>query len=83
MEQGSAYLLVSVGPGKNQQAVAALRQVIGVKQAHACWGHPDIFALVEVDDDRALADTVLTAFHAIPGHSDDRNPPHGAGLGRR
>jgi hypothetical protein len=67
VEPGSAYVLVSVDPGKNQQAVAALRQLVGDKQAHACWGQPGIFALVEVDDDRALADTVLTAFHAIPG----------------
>src|SRR5215218_3170059 len=34
----SAYVLVSVEPGKNQDVVAALRGVGGVKQAHACWG---------------------------------------------
>lgn len=33
----------------------------------ACWGQPDIFAVVELDDDKALAETVLTTFHAIPG----------------
>jgi uncharacterized protein with GYD domain len=47
--------------------VAALRQVAGVTQAHACWGQPDIFAYIEVDDDRAMADTVLVTTHAIPG----------------
>ena len=45
----SAYVLVSVEAGKNQDVVAALRQVAGVTQAHACWGQPDIFD-VEVDD---------------------------------
>jgi hypothetical protein len=55
----SAYVLVSVEPGKNQDVVAALRQVAGVTQAHGCWGQPDIFAYIEVDDDRAMADTVL------------------------
>jgi Lrp/AsnC ligand binding domain len=37
-----------------------------VKQ-HICWGRPDIFTFVDVDDDKALADTVLTTMQAIPG----------------
>jgi hypothetical protein len=53
--------------GKNQDAVAARRQVAGVTQAHGCWGQPDTFAYIEVDDDRAMADTVLVTIHAIPG----------------
>jgi|Tabmets5t2r1_1033131.scaffolds.fasta_scaffold01184_1 hypothetical protein len=36
----SAYVLVSVDPGKNQEVVATLRQVAGVTQAHACWASP-------------------------------------------
>jgi DNA-binding Lrp family transcriptional regulator len=63
----SAYILVSVEPGKNQEVVAALRTVNGVKQAHACWGQPDIFAFVEVADEGALAETVLTTIQGIPG----------------
>jgi DNA-binding Lrp family transcriptional regulator len=63
----SAYVLVSVEAGKNQEVVAALRGVNGVKQAHACWGQPDIFAFVEVSDERALADTVLTTIQGIEG----------------
>jgi uncharacterized protein with GYD domain len=58
-------VLVSVEAGKNQ--VAALRQVDRVVQAHACWGQPDIFAYIEVDDDSAMADMVLVTIHAIPG----------------
>jgi len=56
-------VLVSVEAGKNQDVVAALRQVAGVTQAHACWGQPDILD-VEVDD---MAGTVLVTTHAIPG----------------
>ncbi|HET6836330.1 MAG TPA: hypothetical protein VFH30_20890 [Acidimicrobiales bacterium] len=56
-------MLVSVEAGKNQDVVAALRQVAGVTQAHACWSQPDIFD-VEVDD---MAGTVLVTTHAIPG----------------
>jgi apolipoprotein N-acyltransferase len=45
----------------------ARRQVAGVSQTHACWRQPDIFAYVEVDDDNAMADTVLVTIQAIPG----------------
>jgi hypothetical protein len=59
----SADVTVSVEAGKNQDLVAALRQVAGVTQAHACWGQPGIFD-VEVDD---MAGTMLVTTHAIPG----------------
>src|SRR5262245_20839948 len=62
-----AYVLVLVEPGKNQEVVAALRAVEGVKQAHACWGQPDIFAFVEVGGDKALVDTLLAAIPCLPG----------------
>ena len=60
-------MLVSVEAGKNQDVVAALRQVAGVTQVYACSGQPDIFAYAKVDDDNAMADTVLVTIHAIPG----------------
>ena len=63
----SAYVLVSVEPGKNEEVLAALREIKGVKQAHACWGQPDIFAFVEVADAKALSDTVLQAVQGIAG----------------
>jgi DNA-binding Lrp family transcriptional regulator len=67
-------VLVSVDAGKNQDVVAALRQVAGVTQAHACWGQPDIFAYVEVDDDNAMANPVLVTIHAIPGVRTTETP---------
>jgi DNA-binding Lrp family transcriptional regulator len=63
----SAYVLVSVEAGKNQEVVAALRSMDAVKQAHACWGQPDIFAFVEVADEPTLAEVVLTAIQGLPG----------------
>lgn len=63
----AAYVLVSVEPGKNKDVIAALRGVPGVKQAHVCWGQPDIIAFVDVGDERTLAETVLTRIQAIPG----------------
>jgi DNA-binding Lrp family transcriptional regulator len=63
----SAYVLISTEPGKIQEVVSAVSGVSGVKQAHACWGQPDVFAFVEVADDKALADTVLSTIQSIPG----------------
>ncbi len=66
----SAYVLVSVEPGKNQQVVSSLRGIRGVKQAHSCWGKPDIFTFVEVADESALAETVLKTIQGLPGVRD-------------
>jgi DNA-binding Lrp family transcriptional regulator len=63
----SAYVLVSVEPGKNQEVVSTLRGVDGVRQAHACWGQPDIFTFVEVPDEKALSEMVLTTIQSISG----------------
>jgi DNA-binding Lrp family transcriptional regulator len=63
----SAYVLVSAEPGKIPEVVSALQSVGGVRQAHACWGQPDIFTFVEVADEKALSEMVLTTFQGIPG----------------
>jgi DNA-binding Lrp family transcriptional regulator len=63
----SAYVLISVEPGKNRDVVSALYDVKGLRQAHMCWGQPDIFAFVEEADEKVLADTVLSEIQAIPG----------------
>jgi hypothetical protein len=76
----SAYVLVSVEPGKNQDVVSALRSVTGVRQAHARWGQPDIFAFVEVDNEPELADLVLPTIRGIPGIKTAETHIVGAGL---
>lgn len=63
----SAYVLIAVEPGRNEEVIAAVRGVKGVAQAHLCWGQPDIFAFVEAANDRALGKTVLTMIQGIPG----------------
>lgn len=63
----SAYVLMTVEPGRNEEVIAAVRGVKGVTLAHLCWGQPDIFAFVEVANDRALGKTVLTMIQGIPG----------------
>jgi DNA-binding Lrp family transcriptional regulator len=66
----AAYVLVSVEPGNNEPVVSALRGMPEVKQAHSCWGKPDIFAYVEVEGDSALVQTVLIRMQAIAGVRD-------------
>lgn len=62
-----AYIFVMVEPGRNAQVRSALRAIPGVTQAHICWGVPDIFAFVEVADDKALSELVLNRIQSIPG----------------
>lgn len=63
----SAYVLITVEPGRNEEVIAAVRGLKGVTQAHLCWGQPDIFAFVEAANDRALAKAVLTTIQGVPG----------------
>ncbi len=62
-----AYVFVHVAPGKNAGVVEQLRRLDGVKSADICWGLPDIIALVEAADARALQDFVLNRVQAIAG----------------
>lgn len=63
----SAYVLVSVEAGRVREVEAALRAIEGVKQAHVCWGQPDVFCFVEVPDEVTLAETILTRIQGLPG----------------
>lgn len=62
-----AYILVSVQAGHAKDVLSQIRSLDGVKQAHTCWGQPDIFAFFEVPDDRHLAEVVLDQIHNMPG----------------
>ena len=62
-----AYILMKVKAGKVQDVLETLKALPGVEQAHACFGHPDIFGLVNASDDRALANLIMAKIHTIPG----------------
>ena len=62
-----AYVLLNVRAGQSSHVVNKLRQVEGVESANACWGRPDVFALVEAKDDKALANNVLDTIQKIDG----------------
>lgn len=63
----AAYILVSVEAGRAKEILETIRALDGVRQAHACWGQPDIFAFFEVADDHELADVVLETIHNLEG----------------
>jgi DNA-binding Lrp family transcriptional regulator len=63
----AAYILVSVEAGHAKDVLDAIRSIEGARQAHTCWGQPDIFAFFEVPDDRHLAEVVLDQIHNMPG----------------
>ena len=62
-----AYILIKVKAGRTKDVVAALKRIPGVEQAHSCFGRPDIFVFISVNDERALSDVVITKIHAIDG----------------
>jgi DNA-binding Lrp family transcriptional regulator len=62
-----AYVLINVRSGKAREVVGKLRKVAGVQSAHACWGRPDVFAVVEAKDDMTLAQSVLDNIQTVDG----------------
>jgi hypothetical protein len=62
-----AYVLIHVLPGQTSSVVRALREIKQIKTVDPCWGKPDIIAVVEVADQDALTQLVLSRIHAIEG----------------
>jgi hypothetical protein len=62
-----AYVLINVQPGQTSAVVRALTDIKQIKTIDPCWGKPDIIAVVEVPDQDALSQLVLSRIHAIPG----------------
>jgi len=62
-----AYILIKVKAGKTKDVVKALKTIPGVHQVHPCFGQPDIFSFIEVHDEKALSDVVISKIHIIDG----------------
>lgn len=62
-----AFVLLNVEAGKCPQVVGGLRKIEGVTSANACWGRPDVFVIVDVPSQTALANTVLNKIQEIDG----------------
>ncbi len=64
-----AYILIHVQPGQTGRVVRALGEIKQIKTIDPCWGKPDIIAVVEVPDQDALTQLVLSRIHSIEGVS--------------
>ncbi len=62
-----AYVLIKVKAGRTKEVLKTLKQITGVEQAHPCFGQPDIFSFVNVGDEKALSDLVISKIHTIEG----------------
>lgn len=62
-----AYILIKVKTGKTKEAVKSLRKIAGVERADPCFGRPDVFVFVNVADEKALSDVVISKIHTIDG----------------
>ncbi len=62
-----AYILIKVKAGKTKDVLLSLKKLPGVEQAHSCFGQPDIFVFINVSDERALSDVVISKIHTVEG----------------
>lgn len=62
-----AYVLINVRAGKCREVIEKVQGIEGVKSANACWGRPDIFAFVDVENEKVLADAVLGKVQVVDG----------------
>lgn len=64
-----AYVLITVLPGRTSDVVRALSGIKQIKTIDPCWGKPDIIVVVEVSNQDALTQLVLSRIHEIDGVS--------------
>jgi DNA-binding Lrp family transcriptional regulator len=62
-----AYILIKVKAGRTKDVLQSLKRLAGIEQAHSCFGRPDIILFINVADERALSDVVVTKIHQIEG----------------
>jgi len=69
-----AYVLINVRAGKVRDVVSAVSEIEGVRHADACWGLPDVFAYVEIPDEKSLNLLVVDKIQRLEGV--DRTETH-------
>jgi nitrate reductase NapAB chaperone NapD len=64
-----AYVFIDVHPGRTSDVTRALCGIKQIKTIDPCWGKPDIIVVVEVSDQDAMTQLVLSRIHEIDGVS--------------
>ncbi|MDR4469234.1 MAG: hypothetical protein MRJ68_13230 [Nitrospira sp.] len=62
---GSGLCADLVQPGQTSAVVNALKEIKEIKTIDPCWGKPDIIAIVDIPDQDALTQLVLSRIHRI------------------
>jgi len=63
-----AYVFVTATTAVNPAQVAQqIRQIPGIKVADLCWGLPDIIAVAEAADAKAMQDLVVDRVQKVSG----------------
>ena len=62
-----AYVVITVGPGKARDVATSVAKLKGVQMCNACWGSPDVFAVVEVAQADDLNKLVMDKIQKIEG----------------
>jgi DNA-binding Lrp family transcriptional regulator len=62
-----AYIFVNATAGKPAAVARDMRKIAGVKAADLCWGQPDIIAVAEAADIKALQTMVLDKVQQVAG----------------
>jgi DNA-binding Lrp family transcriptional regulator len=61
-----AYVLIEAQAGQVPEAIAALREIPGVRVPDVVTGPYDIIATIETPDPRSIGRLVMDALHGIP-----------------
>ena len=64
-----AFVLIETAPGKNNEVVAAVRQLEGVKSVNIVTGPYDIIAIVEGETLSDIGDLITGKIHPVTGIS--------------
>lgn len=63
-----AYVFITTTPrGEPREVVREVARINGVKAADLCWGLPDIIAVAEAPDMKALETTVVDPIQKLSG----------------
>ena len=65
-----AYVFINVHSGRTSDVTRALCGIKQIKTIDPCWGKPDIIVVVEVSDQDAMTQLVLSRIHEIDGVSE-------------
>lgn len=62
-----AIVLVNLSPGAEEQSLAALKGVPGIKSVYQLYGLYDLLVMVEGEDDQVVKSVIADSLRSKPG----------------